>query len=228
MEDITSTTTATHVQQTEEQGEKDRRGKTKFRLRSPPPLPKTSAPSASTSSSTQSSRPQQQYHQYDLSSFSRPGLPDSGQGTRFYHALEQWADDLGVDSDQLIDKVCLFYSIHGTSPYLDASHYIILTSGEMQIYVTHGEISQRLLSDSNLTMRSIMRSFADRTRTLLTRNAHIRPIFSRIMVGTRVRIPRHLAFDFADGCVNPPLDDHLLKQLNTCKQLCLSDQQHQL
>jgi len=123
-------------------------------------------------------------------------------------AVYAWCSLFGVTDDidrpTVISAVCWFFATNSTSP---------LVPGELELSVMLGDtlrirplsqirhITTQITAESS--MRRIMRGFADFTRSMLERNPTLVPkIHRKLLLAERFRT---VAYDFADGCRNPPL-----------------------
>lgn len=151
----------------------------------------------------------------DIDDFDLPGQVGTLYIASIERAVQELANQAKVPEDTLIDRFCLFFALHGTSSVLNPS--IGFKIGDN--YIPIGEVISVLRSAApQFTLRQIMRYYADRTRSVLTRNLAFVPIFC-----VKYNYPdRTTGYDFADGCKNPPLDQHKSLLLNRCRLASLS------
>lgn len=148
-----------------------------------------------------------------VTDFALPGVSTDEAKLTINLGLTTFSAERGLHLDDLINKLCLFYAIHGTSHLLDPSLTFKMLGGQRRQTIRIGDVAAHITMDPSVTVRSFMRSYADRTRQLLIANAAIRPLLVRKFGYTH----RATGFDFADACRAPPLPSRLLGLLLRCK-----------
>jgi len=124
---------------------------------------------------------------------------------------------------QFINAMCSFYAINGTLETLDPNLRFLINdhSTLRQIVVPHAGMKSFFSAlCPGVPVRNIMRSYADKTRLVLSSNQDIHPVYFR----KYGMAPREIAFDFSDGCTSPPLTVRQYERLAKCRILHISDE----
>jgi len=157
----------------------------------------------------------------DMSDFDIPGCVDAVTTDAVRVNIRDYANLYAIRYDEMLDRICMLMAIHGTSPLVspDVGFRVVGKDGRT-LLAKHGDVAAVLRAGAPThTLRQIMRSFADRTRKLLTYNMQVEPLLVR-----RYRHPQfNTGFDFADGCKDPPLEAHVSALLLGYRELALGE-----
>jgi hypothetical protein len=133
----------------------------------------------------------------------QPFISSNLQASKFLNYL---CNSTGVSAQDMLQGLAQFTIEVGTSLRAsDAMAFKLYSTGVKGrvAIVTMLDIKRALDACGEAQLRRVMRSFADYARRLLMSNQRIRPL------GLRKRPDlaayRHLLFDYADGCLDPPL-----------------------
>jgi len=152
----------------------------------------------------------------NIGDFDLPGQVTSRSFDRLDDVLRDWARRKDVDPASLLDHICIFYAMHGTSSVLtvDLGFSMPALRGEQKVFISAGEATNVLRSAApGFTLRQIMRAYANRTRDLL-RQLPVTPLFVRKYLHPH----RESGFDFADGCTDPPFPVDILSRLRRYRE----------
>lgn len=105
---------------------------------------------------------------------------------------------------RVISAICLYFAVNSTSSRIPPKESITLMVAGRKVSVSLERIMQTAYEVTGTReARAIMRRYAGLTRSVLKANKHV-----RTKMFTRFRFPhnlRHIAFDYADYCDDPPL-----------------------
>jgi len=131
-----------------------------------------------------------------------------------------------LELNELLSRVCWFYANNGATEQMSADEEIIRSTGVIRKALTHGDVLQCISAvNPQLTVRRVFRSYADFTRRVLLENPKlITKMFRRYNMPEHLR---HVAFDFAEFCSDPPLSAMERRQVQEARSRILRGQRLQ-
>jgi len=131
-----------------------------------------------------------------------------------------------MSRDEILSRICWFYANNGASEQISSDIVILKSKAPNQRAMTVGQLSLIMTAvDASLTIRRVLRSYADFTRSLLLSNPNLMTKMYR-----RHNMPehlRHVAFDYAEFCSDPPLTPLERRQVQEARSLILTGQRLQ-
>jgi len=109
-----------------------------------------------------------------------------------------------LSANATVSTVVWFYANNGASSQIPRELVVVPGNGPGRPALTHGSVEQLLAQVSPmLTIRRMMRAYADFARSLLLANPnYMTKMFRKYNMPEYLR---HVAFDFAEFCRSPPL-----------------------
>jgi len=129
-----------------------------------------------------------------------------------------------ADRSRVISAFVTYFAVNSTTPRLLSKEKITVYYGNNAVEVPLDQIQRLVHSVTGETeLRRVLRAYADFTRDVLSRNITIRThLYMKFNLSDNYR---HIAFDFAEYCENPPLSGPELEMLAQCKAKVISETQ---